>query len=108
MTTTDLAPPRPALRNAYPDTPAHVIRDAAEALRVAHEVAAKLAEGAAERDRDRTIPEAELDLYSQSGLWGLNIPAAYGGADLSWEVIAKAIAIVSGGDPSVGQLIQNH
>ncbi|MDR3505487.1 MAG: SfnB family sulfur acquisition oxidoreductase, partial [Acidocella sp.] len=47
-------------------------------------------------------------LYSQSGLWGLNIPAAYGGADLSWEVIAKAIAIVSGGDPSVGQLIQNH
>jgi SfnB family sulfur acquisition oxidoreductase len=85
-----------------------VIRDAEEAVRVAHEVAAKLAEGAQARDQARTIPVDELDFYSQSGLWSLNIPAAYGGPDLSCEVIAKGIAIVSGGDPSVGQLIQNH
>jgi SfnB family sulfur acquisition oxidoreductase len=94
--------------NAYPNRPAHIIRTADEALRTAHDVAKKLAEGAAERDRNRTIPAAELDYFSQSGLWALNVPASYGGADLSWAVIAKAIAIVSGGDPSVGQLIQNH
>jgi SfnB family sulfur acquisition oxidoreductase len=110
MSTTALsAPPAPAApRNAYPQTPAHIIRSAAEAVEVAHRVAAALAENAAQRDIERTIPAAELDLYSQSGLWALNVPASHGGADLSWKVIAQAIAIISAGDPSVGQLIQNH
>jgi SfnB family sulfur acquisition oxidoreductase len=97
-----------APRKSYPETAAHIIRNAGEAMKVAHKIAAALGEGAAERDLARSIPEAELDLYSQSGLWGLNIPAAYGGADLSWAVIAQTIAIVSAADPSVGQLIQNH
>jgi SfnB family sulfur acquisition oxidoreductase len=110
MSPTDTLAPRataPAY-SAYPQTQAQIIRNAAEAVAAARRVAAALAENAAQRDRERSIPAAELDLYSQSGLWALNIPAAYGGADLSWAVIAQAIAIVSGGDPSVGQLIQNH
>lgn len=100
------APPAPG--NAYPHHPAHIIRSSGEALQVARKVAAQLAVGAAERDRTRRIPAAELDLFSQSGLWGLNIPASYGGADLSWAVIAQVIAIVSAADPSIGQLVQNH
>jgi SfnB family sulfur acquisition oxidoreductase len=100
------APPAPG--NAYPAQPAHIIRSSGEALKVARKLAARLAEGAAERDRARRIPVEELDWFSQSGLWGLNIPASHGGADLSWAVIAQVIAIVSGADPSVGQLVQNH
>ncbi len=100
------APPLP--RNVYPEQPAHIIRNAGEALQVARKLAARLAEGAAARDRERRIPIEELDWYSQSGLWGLNIPASHGGADLSWAVIAETIAIVSGADPSIGQLVQNH
>jgi SfnB family sulfur acquisition oxidoreductase len=71
-------------------------------------VAAELAVGAAQRDRERSVPARELDLYSQSGLWALNVPKSHGGADLSWATIAQAIAIISAADPSVGQLIQNH
>jgi len=110
MSTTDTQATREpeAPRKTYPEVPAHIIGSAAEAVQVAHQVAASLAVGAADRDIARSIPVAELDLYSQSGLWALNIPASHGGADLSWAVIAQAIAIVSAADPSVGQLIQNH
>jgi SfnB family sulfur acquisition oxidoreductase len=95
-------------RNAYPYAAAHIIRNAGEAIKTAHKIAGALAVGAAERDIARSIPADELDLYSQSGLWGLNIPVSHGGADLSWAVIAQTIAIVSAADPSIGQLIQNH
>src|SRR6202012_287116 len=58
-----------------------IIRSEAQALEVARNVAEKLALGAAERDRKRTIPEAEMDLLSASGLLGITVPRAYGGAD---------------------------
>jgi len=51
-----------------PDEPAHVIRGDAEAIAVAHALAAKLIVGASERDRLRRWPVEEIDAYSQSGL----------------------------------------
>lgn len=92
----------------YPKARAHIISTSGEAIEVARRVAARVAVGSAERDRQRALPLAELDVYSQSGLWGLNVPKAYGGADVSWATIAEVVAIVSAADPSLGQLIQNH
>jgi hypothetical protein len=46
--------------------PTRRIRDDAEAIAVAEEVSAKLAEGAATRDRDRILPYEEMDLLSDS------------------------------------------
>jgi len=92
----------------YPRSPAHVIRTDPEAIEIAHAVAERLAKGAAQRDRERSLPVAELEIYSQSGLWALNVPKPFGGADASWTTIAEAVAIVSAVDPSLGQLIQNH
>ncbi|MDF3934409.1 SfnB family sulfur acquisition oxidoreductase [Pseudomonas citronellolis] len=95
---------------AYPiNRPAaRVIRDDAEALRVAHEVAALLLAGAAERDLDRRVPVEIVDAYSNSGLWGITVPRAYGGAEVSHATLAQVIAIVSAADPSLGQIPQNH
>ncbi len=52
----------------HPD--AHRIGSDAEALRIAHDLAAEFAVEAAARDRDRRLPAAELDRFSGFGLWG--------------------------------------
>ena len=87
---------------------AHVIRDDAEAIAVARVLAPKIAAGAVERDQKRILPRAELDLFSASGLWGITVPKAYGGADVSFATLAEVIAIISEADPSIGQIPQNH
>ena len=88
--------------------PARLIRSDAEAIEAARALAPVLAEGAVERDRDRILPRRELDLFSSSGLWGMTVPQAYGGAEVSFETVAEVIAIVSEADPSIGQIPQNH
>jgi SfnB family sulfur acquisition oxidoreductase len=103
VNSTDPVAPRPR-----PAEPAYVLKDDADAIRVAHEVAAKLAEGAALRDREGLLPIEALDVYSQSGIWSLNVPKAYGGPGLSYATLARVIAIVATGDPSVAQIAQNH
>lgn len=87
---------------------AHIIRDDAEAITIAHEVASLLREGAAERDRQRQVPADIVDAFSNSGLWGITVPREHGGAEVSFATLAKVIAIVSAADPSLGQIPQNH
>ncbi len=93
---------------ARPRAPAHVIRDDAEAIRVAHTLAAAFREGASERDRAHTRPLEQLDVFSQSGLWSINVPESFGGPEVSYRTLAQVIAIVSAADPSIGQIAQNH
>jgi len=99
----EVFPPRPR-----PTTPAHVIRSDTEAIEVARRLAAAFAVGAAERDREGLLPIAELDAYSQSGLWGINVPKAYGGAGVSYATLAEVIAILAAADPNIAQISQNH
>ena len=91
-----------------PRTPAHVIRDDAEAIAVAEKLAAEFAAGASERDRTRRLPHAELAAFSQSGLWSINVPKRFGGPEVSYATLARVIAIISAADPSIGQIPQNH
>ena len=91
-----------------PAETAHVIATDAEAIDVAKQVAAEFHAGAAARDRDKRLPIAEIDRYSQSGLWSLNVPNAFGGPELSYATIARAIAIIAAADPSLAQVTQNH
>ena len=97
--------PAPAF-NRSPD--AHRIASDAEALSIARELASEFAVGAAERDRERRLPAAELDRFSGSGLWGITIPKRYGGAGVSFATLAEVIATISAADPSIGQIPQNH
>src|SRR5690606_2844613 len=91
-----------------PRAPAHRIGSDAEAIEVAHRVAAELIKGASERDRERRLPFEEIDFFSQSGLWGITVPKEYGGAGVSNVTLAEVIRIISEADPSLGQIPQNH
>jgi SfnB family sulfur acquisition oxidoreductase len=91
-----------------PDGPAHVIRNDEEAVLVAKTLAADFAIGAAARDKDRIPPISQLDAFSQSGLWSINVPQEFGGPELSYATLSRVIAIISAADPSIGQIPQNH
>jgi SfnB family sulfur acquisition oxidoreductase len=86
----------------------NVIRDDAEALRVARELAAQFAEGAAERDASRRLPRAELDRLSRSGLLAITVPAAHGGADVRAETLAEVVRLLAAADPNIAQIPQSH
>ena len=91
-----------------PSQPAHVIKSDAEAIAIAERLAKQFAVGASERDLTRKWPVEELDAFSQSGLWSINVPKKFGGPELSYATLVKVIAIISAADPSLGQIPQNH
>ena len=93
---------------ALPSTSAQRISSDAQAIAVAKELAASFAVEAAQRDRERRLPIAELNAFSQSGLWGITVPKAYGGAEVSYRTLAEVLKIISAVDPSLAQLPQNH
>ncbi|HEN8713576.1 TPA: SfnB family sulfur acquisition oxidoreductase [Pseudomonas putida] len=85
-----------------------VITSDTQALAVAEQVAQQLRRDSALRDRERRLPHAELDLFSQSGLWAISVPKAFGGAGVSNVTLAKVIARIAQADASLGQIPQNH
>lgn len=87
---------------------AHVIRDDQEAIAIAHELAAEFVKESSERDKQRRIPVAEIDKYSESGLWGITVPKEYGGPFVSNVTLAAVTKIISAADSSIGQIPQNH
>ncbi|MGO4685433.1 SfnB family sulfur acquisition oxidoreductase [Hyphomicrobium sp. 2TAF46] len=91
-----------------PAQSATVIKDDAHAIETAHRLAPVFAEGAIARDRSRHYPLAEIDIFSQSGLWGITIPKENGGAGVSQATVAKVFATLAAADPSLSQLAQNH
>lgn len=101
-------PPRGVPGLPRPTTPAHIIKTDAEAIDIALKLAAQFITGAAERDRDRRQPVAELDAFSQSGLWSINVPKKFGGPELSYVTLAKVVEIIAAADPSISQVSQNH
>jgi len=88
--------------------PAHVIKTDAEAIEIAHKLAAEFAKDAALRDREALLPVEEIEAFSQSGLWGIRVPKKYGGAELSYVTVTEVFKIISAADPSLGQIPQNH
>jgi SfnB family sulfur acquisition oxidoreductase len=91
-----------------PQRPAYVIGSDSEAIEVAQALAKDFAATASERDRNRTKPTTELDAFSQSGLWSINVPKAFWGPEVSYVTLAKVVEIISAADPSIGQIPQNH
>jgi len=106
---------RPRVNSAVPFVarllsrePAHIIKDDAEALAVARRLSAAFQKESALRDREGLLPLTELDTYSQSGLWGITVPQAYGGAGVSYATLAEVIRTIAQGDSSIAQITQNH
>lgn len=96
----------PLASDSHP--PAERIRDDAHALDVAARLAASFAPDAAVRDQERRLPAEEVERFSNSGLWAITVPRAFGGAQVSHGTLSEVTAIVSQADPSLGQIPQNH
>ncbi|MGM1063059.1 SfnB family sulfur acquisition oxidoreductase [Saccharothrix sp. Mg75] len=87
---------------------AAVIGDGAEALEVADRLAARFAEGAAERDARRLLPAGELAELSASGLLGITVPREHGGADVGTAVVTEVFRRLATADPNIAQIPQSH
>ena len=85
-----------------------VITSDEHALVVASDLAEDFRRDSAQRDRERRLPWPELDAFSRSGLWGISVPKAFGGAGVSNVTLAKVIALIAQADASLGQIPQNH
>ncbi len=87
---------------------AHIIQSDAEAIEAAHRLAEEFSKEASIRDHERRLPLKEIHSYSASGLWGITIPKAFGGAGVSYKTLAEVVKIISSADSSLGQIAQNH
>lgn len=98
----------PGARLPAPPTPPRRVTSDAEAIAAAEALAPRIAEGAAERDRERRLPWDEVEAFTASGLGGITVPRAHGGADVSHETLARVFAILAAADASVAQIPQNQ
>ncbi|WP_343943457.1 acyl-CoA dehydrogenase family protein, partial [Pseudonocardia zijingensis] len=85
-----------------------VIADDDQALAVARGLADDLAADESERDARRVLPRAEVAALAASGLLGVTVPRAFGGADVSARTMGELMAVLAEADASVGQIPQNH
>ena len=99
--------PRVASPLPLPESRPPLLTTSAQAIAAAQDFARSIIGGAAERDRDRVLPIAEIERFSATGLWGITVPRAYGGPGLPITTLAEVIRIVSAADPSIGQIPQN-
>ncbi|VVQ17141.1 Dibenzothiophene desulfurization enzyme C [Pseudomonas fluorescens] len=88
--------------------PAKVLRNDAQAINAAHELAQVARLQAAKRDRQRKLPWSEIEQFTRSGLGSISIPREYGGPQVSFVTLAEVFAIISAADPALGQIPQNQ
>lgn len=89
-------------------TPPPVIRSDEEAVAVARTFATELQAGAAERDSAGTVPFDAIRRLAETGLLGITVPRAYGGAAVSNATLAEVFRLLARGDSAIAQLPQNH
>ncbi|WP_233558960.1 acyl-CoA dehydrogenase family protein [Micromonospora radicis] len=85
-----------------------LIRTDEQATETARKLAAGYAAHAATRDRERRLPEAELAELSASGLLGITVPRAFGGADVSVATLTEVFRTLAVADASLAQIPHSH
>ncbi|MFS2161843.1 SfnB family sulfur acquisition oxidoreductase [Pseudomonas sp. Pseusp122] len=108
ISTVNRTPPQQARDNIAPLLPAKVLRSDAEAIVAAHELAAIARVHAAQRDRERKLPWAEIEHFTRSGLGSISVARIYGGPQISFVTLAEVFRIICTADPALGQIPQNH
>lgn len=66
---------------------------------------ARLAPGAAQRDRDHAFPAELLQELADLGAWGMVVPEQWGGAGLDYVSLAIAIEEIAAGDGATSTII---
>lgn len=87
---------------------ANILRTDEEAIEAAKLLAIEFAKEASLRDQERRLPLEQIQQYSQSGLWAINVPKEYGGLQAKYRTLAEVVKTISSVDPSLGQIAQNH
>jgi SfnB family sulfur acquisition oxidoreductase len=94
---------------ATPATPpVPILRSDEEALVAARALADVLRPGAADRDRTGGVPREALAALDRSGLIGITVPAAHGGAEVSHVTLAEVVRTLAAADPAIAQGPQGH
>jgi len=96
------------MTQVQPKQPAARIESEQQALDVAQQLAQQFRAGAAQRDRERLLPDSELRQLFQSGLGAITVPRDYGGIALSTATLAAIVTTLSEADAAIGQVPQNH
>ena len=81
---------------------------ATDPFATARALAESFAEGSAERDRERRFPREQIAELKQSGMLGLRLPAALGGAELTTPEIVTIAGELAVGDPNIAQMYLIH
>jgi SfnB family sulfur acquisition oxidoreductase len=81
---------------------------AEQAVAVARSVAEQIAGAAAERDRGRTLPHAEVRALADSGLLAITVPREHGGPCLPVSTLVEVFRLLGWGDPNVAQIPHSH
>jgi SfnB family sulfur acquisition oxidoreductase len=79
-----------------------------EAVARTEAVLEQIAAGASERDRERRLPVAAIELLSAEGLLAITVPAEFGGAGVCAETLARVLSLLASADPNVAQIPQSH
>jgi SfnB family sulfur acquisition oxidoreductase len=81
-----------------------------EAIAAAHAVASALTDGAVARDRAGAdaIPNDALAALDGSGLLGVTVPRAHGGAEAGMATLAEVTRVIAAVDPAIAQVPQAH
>ncbi|MGH3360721.1 MAG: SfnB family sulfur acquisition oxidoreductase [Nocardioidaceae bacterium] len=85
-----------------------IVRNDAEAVGLAADLAAEFAVDAAERELSRILPAVEMDVLSASGLLAVTVPREYGGADVSASSVAEVFRILAMADPNIAEIMHSH
>ncbi|GBD46832.1 acyl-CoA dehydrogenase [Methylopila sp. Yamaguchi] len=72
------------------------------------ELFASIAEGAAERDRERIHPYAIIDLIRQNRIGALRLSPAEGGYGISLRQLLGTVIRLAAADPNVAHALRNH
>ena len=67
-----------------------------------------IAEGAADRDRERRLPRPELDELSRLGALAVSVPASHGGVGGGAPAAFEVTRLLATADPNVAQIPQSH
>jgi SfnB family sulfur acquisition oxidoreductase len=103
---TAVSSPATAPRGLAPAGPVIVSGD--EAIAVARQYAASIADGAIARDRAGAVPAAELAEFDASGLLAITVPRQHGGPELPASVLAEVVRSIAAVDPAIAQVPQAH
>ncbi|MGF6427250.1 MULTISPECIES: acyl-CoA dehydrogenase family protein [Bradyrhizobium] len=68
----------------------------------------RIAEGAADRERERVLPFAQIDLIRKARLGALRLPTESGGAGLSIRALFEIVIGLGEADANVAHILRNH